>query len=154
MNVVLWPCDECARQGRSTAGVRNLGAEGFCAAHLVALYATFGPEAWVDGGVGLQSGPARPEYGPLEYDLTCCCCGAGWTGIPGDPCGWCQRGREIQLDHQADLLLHAPDVDQDDDLYQSRMKGWADRMIIGVTAGLITARQAETAWTRNVKAVA
>lgn len=104
--------------------------------------------------VGLPAGIYRPELGPAVRDLTCNVCGAGWAGIIGDPCWWCQRGREIQLDHQADLLLHAPDVDQDDDLYQSRMKGWADRMIIGVTAGIITARQAETAWTRNVKAVA
>lgn len=104
--------------------------------------------------VGMPCGQYRPELGPAIRDLECNVCGAGWAGIVGDPCGWCQRGREIQLDHQADLLLRAPDVDPDDDLYRSRMKGWADRMIIGVTAGLITARQAETAWTRNVKAVA
>lgn len=146
----LWPCDRCREQGHDTPGVRNMGAEGLCSTHLTELYATFAPEAWVDGGVGLQSGPARPEYGPLEYDLTCCCCGASWTGIPGDPCGWCQRAMQIQVAHQADLLLTAPDIDPNDITYEARMSAWAERLAIGIDAGLITMRQAE----RAAKAVA
>lgn len=99
----LWPCDDCLEQHIDTPGVRNLGRRGYCAHHLHALYATFGAEAWVEGGVGLQTGPVHPEYGPLEAELTCICCGATWTGIPGDPCWWCQRAIQIQADHQAQL---------------------------------------------------
>jgi hypothetical protein len=150
----LWPCDQCHQQGRDIAGIRNLGNQGHCSTHLTALYARFGPEAWVDGGVGLQTGPLHPEYGPLEADLTCCCCQAGWTGVPGDPCQWCQRERQIQIDYQIDLLLRWPDTNPDDTTYEARMRAWADRMAIGVKAGLITTRQAETAWARATKVAA
>lgn len=145
MTAVLWPCDACRRQGLAIAGVRNVGAEGFCAAHLVDLYTLFGPEAWVDGGVGLPDGPLRPEYGPLEADLRCCCCQATWAGIPGDACGWCQRSRQIQEGHQTDLLLTPPDVDPADATYETRMGAWAERLAVGIEAGLISLRQAEHA---------
>jgi hypothetical protein len=132
-------------------GVRQLGTDGYCAHHLIELYATFGPEAWVDGGLGLPTGPLRPEYGPLEQDLTCCCCGATWTGVPGDACWWCQRSREIQLEHQIDLLLTPPDIDPDDIRYEARITAWAQRLARGVVAGLITEQQANHA-TRRVRA--
>lgn len=137
----IWPCQECGNPG-----VRNLGADGYCSTHLHDLYDAFGPEAWVDGGVGLQDGPLRPEYGPLEADLKCCCCEAAWTGIPGDPCWWCRRAREIQLEHQIDLLLTPPDVHPDDATYDNKMRGWVARMRVGAEAGLITDQQAQAAF--------
>lgn len=136
----IWPCDTCGNPG-----VRNVAAKGYCAHHLHVLYATFGPEAWVDGGVGLQSGRACPEYGPLEYELTCCCCGATWTGIPGDACHWCRRAIEIQIDHQIDLLLTPPDVDPDDITFDAKIEAWAERLARGIKSGLITKQQAEAA---------
>lgn len=92
--------------------------------------------------VGLPAGIYRPELGPAIRDLECNVCGAGWAGIIGEPCWWCQRGREIQLEHQADLLLKRPDVHPDDVTYGARMDAWAERLVRGVEAGIITERQA------------
>jgi hypothetical protein len=147
----LWPCDDCAEAGTATAGVRNLGRRGYCSKHLLDLYSTFGPEAWIDGGIGLPTGPARPEYGPLEYGLTCICCKATWTGIPGDPCPWCETHIGQQRMWQIDLLLEPPDIDPQDINYADRMKGWAARMQVGIDAGLVTRAEADAAWKRVLK---
>jgi hypothetical protein len=69
-------------------------------------------------------------------------CDATWIGIPGDPCEWCQRSAEIQAEHQAELLLTVPDVHPDDERYAGMMEKWAERLAIGVEAGLITERMA------------
>lgn len=104
--------------------------------------------------VGMVSGIARPEYGPGVYDLQCQICDATWSGIPGDPCWWCQRAIEIQIEHQIDLLLTAPEADPDDINYEARHEAWAARMQVGIESGLITQAQAETAWKRTLKRMA
>lgn len=106
------------------------------------------------GSIGRPCGMRRPELGAGIQDLACACCGATWAGIPGDPCWWCQQHIEIQLDHQAELLLQAPDADPDDETYGARMAGWADRLVTGIQAGIIDQRQAETAWARTVRRAA
>lgn len=95
--------------------------------------------------VGLPAGLYRPELGPAIRDLECNVCGATWAGIIGDACWWCQRGLEIQLEHQADLLLTAPDTDPADATYEARMGAWAERLAVGIDAGIITERQARNA---------
>jgi len=95
--------------------------------------------------VGMICGIARPEYGPAIYDLQCQICEATWSGIPGDPCWWCERSIEIQLEHQAELLLTPPDVDRDDINYEAKMRGWSERLARGVKAEIITEQQARNA---------
>lgn len=98
--------------------------------------------------VGMIAGHAHPEYGPGHFDLACQLCGATWAGIPGDPCWWCERAAEIQIDHQIDLLLAAPECDPADVRYEGCMEAWVQRLRVGIEAGLITRQQAETAYTR------
>jgi hypothetical protein len=104
--------------------------------------------------VGMICGVARPEYGPAIYDLRCQICEATWSGIPGDPCWWCEDALDRQRDHQATLLLTPPDVDPDDARYEGRLDAWAERMDVGVEARLISRAQADTAWKRTLKRMA
>lgn len=101
--------------------------------------------------IGMPCGLQRPEFGPNIHDLQCVTCEATWCGVPGDPCWWCERATQRQIDHQIDLLLAVPDIDPDDDNYELRMDSWADRMVVGVEAGLITQQQADTAWHRAAR---
>ena len=146
--VPLDPCHECG-----SPAVRRVALNSYCSAHLNDLHAAFSPEAWINGGIGLQDGPLRPEFGPLEADLRCCCCGANWSGIPGDPCWWCRRAREIQADHQAELVLTPPDVDPDDATLEARYNAWRVRLDVAVQAGIISATRAENAWRTAVREV-
>ncbi len=95
--------------------------------------------------------PGAPHTG--EWHLTCNACAATWVGIPGDPCTWCQEALDRQQDYQAELLLKPPEVDRDDANYDDRMRGWIERMKVGAQAGLITEKQAETAWQRTQRRV-
>lgn len=144
--MTLLSCHACA-----APGIRNLGKDGYCGTHLAVLYRTFNPLVFADGGVGLPSGRQHPEYGPGIEDLTCCRCEATWAGTPGDPCWWCQRAHEIMADYQADLVRRPPDVDPEDLHYEARMDAWADRLVVGVRAGVISAEQAEQAWHRALR---
>lgn len=139
----LWPCHACGE-----AGVRNLGAFGYCATHLAALYATFDPAVFDAAGVGLPAGRQHPEFGPGVEDLRCGRCDATWCGVAGDPCGWCQDALARQQGYQIDLLLEPPGVDKDDAHYAARMGAWAERLVVGEAAGLITQAQSDTAWKR------
>lgn len=93
-----WPCHRCG-----APGVRNLGADGWCATHLAALLATFDPVVFVPAGVGLPCGVVRPEFGPDMADLRCVACGAVWVGVAGEQCGWCVTRWEIQCAHQDEI---------------------------------------------------
>jgi hypothetical protein len=68
--------------------------------------------------------------------------------MPDDSCQWCERAIEIQLEHQVQLLLAPPDIHPDDINLEVRMDAWNDRLVNGVEAGLITERQADSAWRR------
>ena len=146
------PPSTCHKCG--SAGVRDVGAQGYCGTHLAALYSTFDPMVFVDGGVGLPDGQLRPEYGPAIEDLKCCRCGATWCGVAGDACGWCQRSLERQRDHQAELVLQPSDVDPDDVTMPARFEGWRRRLAVAVEAELISATKAENAWRRAVDRLA
>ena len=122
-------------------------AERAWAEHLLAVMA-LAPDTrddYTNQPIGMPNGA---NHGSGMYDLACVSCDATWTGVPGDPCWWCARAAEIQTDHQIDLLLQAPDVHPDDVRYVGMMTAWAERLVVGVEAGLITERQAHSA-TRN-----
>lgn len=112
------------------------------------------PELPWNGGYGEPYGALCPDYGPHVEELRCNACGATWAGVAGDACGWCVDRLERQQEHQAELLLSAPDVWPDDEQYNNRMRGWAKRMTVGVKAGLITERQARRAWHKALKGAA
>jgi len=143
-------CHACWLLGCLTPSVRPLGNEGYCINHLGALYATFDP-ANLDPDIafGYQTGDSMPEWGLMYADLSCCRCGAGWTGVPGEQCQWCRDGQESLQQHHAQLVLRPPDVRPNDEQYTERMKGWIKRMAVAAKAGLITEKQARAAWRRS-----
>lgn len=92
------PCRYCA-----APGVRNLGAHGYCAQHLGALYETFDPSAFCFQGRFLQSGRLRPDHGVDFADCRCLACGATAVARPGERCPWCERtveGMQLEADVQ------------------------------------------------------
>jgi hypothetical protein len=118
---------------------------------------------------GVQHGPLRPDYGPEWAELRCDTCNAGWTGIPGDPCQWCQTSlQRLIADTRTDLLdppwltvTHGPRYDElcDDsklvwDRTRDQVRGdgsavtWAGRLRRAVEAGLITQSEADHALRR------
>lgn len=102
-------------------------------------------------GTGAQVGPMRPDWGDGWADLECDECGAGWVGPVGEHCAYCVRSLELMRGWQADLLLRAPLPDVDDDRRLHAMTAWAQRLKVGIGAGLITSTQANTAWRREVR---
>lgn len=140
---VTWPCHKC-----TAPGVRNLGSQGWCAAHLEQLYSTFSPDVFA---VGVQDGPERPDWGAGYADLRCNACAATWVGIAGDPCEWCRRARQRQLEYQAELVLTPPDVDPGDERSEAMHAGWAHRLAVAVAAGIVTDAAARRAWDRGAR---
>lgn len=136
--VPLGPCYECGH-----TAVKRLGTQSMCVNHLGELYATFDPaNIPPDAAFGYQVGSERPDWGLMYADLACCRCGAGWVGVPGEQCWWCRSGQEVLQDHQADLLLKVPEDGPD---LERRIEAWAERLVVGVEAGIITAHQARNA---------
>lgn len=140
-----WPCTRCG-----LPGIKNLGTVGYCAEHLAHLYASFSPDVFALAGVGLQRGPLRPDWGPTFADLECNSCGAGWTGPVGEGCWYCERMRTVMTLHQADVLMKAPDIDPDDDRYESDMLAWGERLRRAVDVGIIDKSKAAAVWRRAV----
>jgi hypothetical protein len=147
--VTPWPCTKCGADG-----VRNIGIEGWCAHHLEELYATFDRSVFAFAGVGLQNGPLRPDWGPHYANLACNACGATWTGVTGEPCGWCRRTHQRVLAHQAELVLTPPDVDRNDQRWEAAMDAWSGRLRVAVDAGIIEDRDAVAAMRREGKRAA
>ena len=148
--MIRWECHVCGGPG-----VRNVGTQGFCGAHLTELYVSFSPEVFASmHGVGLQYGPMRPDWGPAYADLECSACEAAWTGVPGDACWWCQRSHAVMLEHQAELVLARPDVHRADARYEPAMSAWARRLANAVKAGVVDERRAWLALEREVRRAA
>ena len=145
MTTAPWPCSRCG-----TPGVRNIAASAFCGTHLTELFDTFDPSIWAANGVGLPRGLERPEYGPGNADLTCVACGASWVAVPGDPCPFCGRSRELLAEHQRSLLIRPPDIDAKHQSYDTVMMAWGERLKRAVDAGVLTRTQAQAAWRRGV----
>lgn len=139
-----WPCDTCG-----APGVRNLGAHGHCAVHLAELYDRFDPAVFKMSGVGIQHGALAPEFGPTYAHLRCNACGATWAGVPGEVCRWCADALKRMHEWQAELLLTEPDTDPTDARYIDALRAWADRLDVGVAAGIIDRKTAERALLRG-----
>ena len=140
-----WPCTRCG-----LPGIKNLGTVGYCAEHLRQLYERFSPDVFALAGVGLQNGPLRPEWGPGVADLECNSCGAGWTGLVGEACWWCERSRSVLIQHQADRLVEAPNVDPSAERYEPEMLAWRARLLGAVEVGVLEKARAASAWRRAV----
>lgn len=93
----------------------------------------------------------RPDYGPGWADLQCDQCKATWVGPVGDTCWWCERSRQLVIEHQAEKLTEAPDIDPEDVRYPDGMRRWAGRLADGVKAEIITESQANAAWRRALR---
>lgn len=130
--VTPWPCSTCGADGH-----RNLGTQGFCAAHLGELYARFNPVSFGPVGVGLPGRSADPN------ELSCARCGATWVGVLGEDCFWCWRTFSQMVDHQAERVLQPPDADVDDRM--AALAAWAKRLAVAVKAGLVSEPQARRA---------
>ncbi len=137
-----WPCSTCG-----AVGLRNVGTEGFCMAHLVELYRMFGPEAWASsGGIGL---PDRVRLGHgVDHDLVCSACAATWVGPMFARCRWCAAVRARMVADRARDVLRPPEVEYDDALFEARMTGWARCLVVAVEAEIVTERAADRAWRR------
>lgn len=142
-----WDCVECAGPG-----VRNLGTNGYCGAHLSQLYSRFDPLVFGLHGVMVQSGKMRPDFGPAFADCVCIACGATEVAIVGESCAWCLRGHEIVLAWQIEILLRRPDVDSGDQRYSSAIDAWAERLARAVLAGVVDRHVARRVLEREVAA--
>jgi len=107
----------------------------------------------------------RPDHGPGMIQRECVDCGAGWVGLPDDPCAWCADRLALDLADQRHRLLwpdwmleQEPRYDQLDELDQAvwdRTRGirrgaasieaWARRLAEAVAAGIVTAAEARAA---------
>lgn len=132
-----------------TDGVRDIGAHGYCAAHLEQLYATFDRSVFAYAGVGVQAGTLRPDFGPHYANLACNACEATWVGVVGDPCEWCARSYTTMIDHRHDLVLTPPDVDPDDRRRRPALVAWAKRLEVAVADGTVATDEARRALERE-----
>jgi hypothetical protein len=111
---------------------------------------------WLDG-------VPRPDHGP-GMTQRACRCGAGWVGLPDDPCGWCADALERQVADERRMLLDPPSLHSDnghprydelDELDRAvwdrtrgqtrgteSVKTWLERLARAVRAGLITRAEA------------
>lgn len=142
----LWPCCKC-----DAPGIRNLGTQGWCPVHLEQLYAGFDPSVFAFNGKGIQTGPLRPDWGPLYAELTCNACGAGWVGPVGESCTWCAEAFLRTVAWQAEQTLTPPDVDPDDVRRKEALIAWSDRLWVAVEAGIVGQDLAERTLAREVQ---
>lgn len=104
----------------------------------------------------------------LERLIECGECGAGWYGHTGDPCDWCHRALQHQLEDQRQRLLYpdwmvdqGPTYDQLDDVDkavwdhtrgiargESSFAAWVNRIVDATQAGVITELEADAAMRR------
>lgn len=141
MTATPWPCTQCGQPG-----VRNLGTDGYCDAHLDALYDSFGPAVFGPIGIGRIIGDGTNGH----HQLGCRVCSATWIGPAGEQCWWCERTYVAMLQYQVELVLRAPEVDRADTNYDNRMTAWTERVAVAVKAGIIDAETARRTIAREV----
>lgn len=131
-------------------GARDVGTQGYCWAHLAALYETY--ETRSLNGIGLPVGPSLVnEYGTNVYSLHCSQCEASWVGFIADPCYWCEKSRQIAIEWQREIVLRPPEMEVDDAARPNALRAWAERMEIQVQAGTITVEEAKNATIREIR---
>mgnify|MGYP003652773036 CR=1 FL=1 len=134
----LWDCHKCGGEG-----VRNVGTQGHCGAHLAELHNKFNRNVFAFNGVGTQTSVMRPDYGPAQAHLQCNACEATWVGVAGEHCDWCKTSHHQLIAHQAELVTRPPDVSPDNVRFEHIIQAWAQRLSTAVQAGLIDATIAE-----------
>lgn len=142
-----WTCVRCG-----LPSARNLGADGYCAAHISEVYRSFDAQAWQGYGIGLPYGPARDDLVAGYADLRCVLCEATWTGPLFEDCQWCVREQERLARWRVERLLVAAEVDRydrDDPRYTEALDRWALELSEAENNGLITAQQARAALERE-----
>ena len=109
--------------------------------------------ATLDGG-GHQCGALRPEFGRHAADLQCRSCRAGWVGIPGQPCPWCEHRREAALVEQRKLVLRSLLPPSTDARFDAAAAAWVERVKVAVRGGIVTEAEARAAARKAVPDVA
>lgn len=139
---------------------------------MIGLGVTYAPDGYRGA---FAPGVPRPDHGDGMTQVVCDVCFASWVGIPGDPCGWCERrAARVREERRQDLLHPRWLPGQDDARYWSlseidgqvwdRTRGirrdpevrrlWAHALRRGVRDGLISDVEARVAITRASRRVA
>jgi hypothetical protein len=137
-----WPCS-CGG-----AGVKNLGVDGYCAAHLGELFESLDPSVFTINGLWLQDGLMRPDHGAGWAECRCLACAATAVALVGSPCSYCELARARMIVWQAETLLH-PEL-PDDGRRPDALRSWAHRLAGAVREGVVDEGKARAAWHREV----
>lgn len=117
------------------------------------------------GGLWVAGVP-RPDHGDGMTQLVCDVCAAGWVGLPGEPCGWCEdRYRRAVADERRRLLRpdwlggcdsqRYDELADDDKAVWDRTRGqrrgadavreWVGQLVGAARRGVLTKDEAELA---------
>lgn len=135
-------CDRCPEPA-----AQSVGSEYLCTEHTDQILDPIRQRIAKRSGFHGWGEPTGPPNHGWSH-LTCRTCAATWIGKPYDPCTWCEQARQHVIEHQAEIVLTAPDLDPDDVRYTAAMTAWAERLARAVTAHIINDLQARNAWTR------
>lgn len=142
--------ERCWSPGCDADSVVSVGGE-WCVAHWTAMLDTFSPASFPTSGYNLPTGPRDDDgFAPCR----CARCGAT-TALydrvaPFTACRWCVSAFELQLQHQAELVLAPPEIDHDDAGFAKALDAWAERLERAVDADVIERWQADRAWRQEV----
>jgi hypothetical protein len=100
-------------------------------------------------GHGTQTGPLRPDYGRGWADLTCTVCHYQWTGPIGEPCSTCEARTARLVEEQRRRLLRPELPEATSARWAAAVDSWHERLARAVTAGTITAHEADAATSRE-----
>lgn len=92
---------------------------------------------WLDG-------VPRPDHGPGYRQHLCATCGAGWVGLDGEGCWWCQAALERQQADERRLLLEARWLHKGTGRYDELSE--ADRAVWDRTRGQVRGAHSVEAW--------
>jgi hypothetical protein len=145
-------CRDCGDQAERTVGAVALCI--CCADEILDPIRDRVIEAATLDGVGYQIGVLRPEFGRHAADLECCSCRASWVGIPGEPCGWCERRRNAAVIEQGELVLRSPLPHSSDVRFDAAAAAWAERLAVAVRAGIVGEAEARRVFRQAVPDVA
>jgi hypothetical protein len=145
-------CRDCGDPAERTVGAVALCIS--CADEILDPIRARVIEAATLDGAGYQIGVLRPEFGRHAADLECCSCRASWVGVPGEPCGWCERRRNAAVIEQSELVLRSSLPEPSDARFGAAAAAWAERLAVAVRAGIITEGEARGVFGQAVPDVA
>jgi hypothetical protein len=136
-------CRDCGDPAERTLGAVALCHE--CADKILDPIRARVIEAATLDGAGHQCGAMRPDFGRHAADLQCRSCRAGWVGIPGEPCQWCEHRWEAALVEQHEIVLAPALPEPTDARFEIAAVAWAERLGVAVRAGIVTEAEALSA---------